>query len=513
MTSASDGPAGGGESEAVRISRGRGDVVALIGLAGLFVAVAVLEISVLGRRPLANDEATSYFIAHLDWAGFWESLVTSEANGSAFYLSLRGWLGMGRSEAVMRVLPMTFALATIPILFATARRMFGSFAAVVAAAVLSTNVMFIEHAQDLRSYSLSALLVTISSWFFLRGLHDPSSANRIGHVAASALALYAHFFSALVLLAQAGAALLYPDRRRSLRFLAPNLVAVAVLAWPLAAFVLAGDRGQVDWIPELSGEVVHDGLLDLSGMPSTVHMALLAVVLVSGVSLALARRPPDPPGPVDDADAFSAPSWRVGFALLWFALPIVVALAISLVKPLFVSRYLLVALPGFAILTAAAIASLPQRILIAAGTAGVVLAGAVEVTQWYSTEPESGYAGKAAYIRQHADPNDAIAFYAPTIIRPFGYYAGYYTEKTPASPSVIYPDRYWLGYSRTRFTPPIDRMASDANEYERVWLVTGAARDDPRVEERRAIVAELFRTCTTTTQPLVGVRLFAGCNS
>ena len=497
--------------------RDRTTAVSVFLLALVVVGLTVVELSVLDRRALANDEATSYFIAHVGWSDFWESLVTSEANGSAFYLLLRFWLEVGRSEAVLRVLPMLFAITTVPVLFAATRRMFGAPADVIAAAFLATNVMFLEHGQDLRSYSLSALLVTVSGWFFVRGLADPSIVNRVGHIVASALAMYAHFFSALVLLAQFVAMLLFPDRRRSLRFALPNFALVGVLVAPLAAFVMAGDRGQVDWIPKLSPRRVRGALVDLSGMPGIEELIVVVVVVMAGIAFALWRRPPDPaPAPARDVDensAFAAPGWRVGFACLWVILPISGALLISFFKPLFVSRYLLVALPGLALTMAVAFASLPRRVLTAAATAAVIFLAVLQARDWYPNKPEGGYADRVAFIRDHARPDDAIAFYAPTIIRPFGYYAGYYTEGKTLSPDVLYPDKNWLGYSRTRFTPPLKRIAADAGRYARVWLVAGAARDRPRVVERQKLVIALRETCTTFDQPDVGIRLFTGCDS
>ena len=497
-----------------RLPTKRPDVLAWIGLIVLVAALAVLEVSLLDRRPLANDEATSYFIAYIDWSSFWDSVATSEANGSLFYLLLRFWLNVGRSEAVLRILPLSFAIATVPFMFAIARRMFGGLVALVAAALLSTNAMFLEHGQDLRSYSLSALLVTISSWFFTRGLVDPSRANRIGHVIASALAVYAHFFAALVLVAQVLTVLLFRERRRSLRLLAADMALVTLAVVPLAAFVFFGDRGQVDWIPELSAQGIRSALLDLSGMPSTPAMLLLAGLIGAGVTFAFLRQPPGatPDKAVDGDLGRVAPSWQIGFVLLWFVLPIAGAVAISVFKPLLISRYLLVALPGLALLTAAALTSLPWRLLVGAATAVVLVLAVVEVMAWYSADPETSYVAKASYVADHAGPDDGIVFYAPTVIRPFGYYAGYYDAgEKRVSPEVIYPDKYWLGYSRTQYDPPVERITEAAATHDRVWLVSGAARDDPRVVEHRALVGALGKTCTRSIQPLVGLRLFTGC--
>ena len=493
----------------------------LIPLGILVVGMALLEVSMLDRRPLANDESTSYFIAHIGWSSFWESIRTSEANGSIFYFLLRFWLNVGRSEGVLRVLPMVFAIATVPVLFAATRLLFGWLTALVAATLIATNVMFLEHGQDLRSYSLSALLVTLSSWFFARGVANPSVGNRIGHVAASALALYAHFFSSLVLLAQLLASLLYPDRRRSLRFVGVNMAIVGLLGSPLAAFVLFNDRGQVDWIPELSPKRVREALLELSGMPSKTTMLVLGGVLVAGFALAAWKRPPDPARSAseDSTGAFEARAWRLGFAALWFILPIAGALLISVFKPLFISRYLLVALPGLAISTAVAISSLRQPLAIVAVTAGFVFLASQGISEWRATPlGKWGYSEKVNYVREAAEPGDGFFLYAPTIIRPFGYYAGYYGHGPDSSaiPPPIYPEIDWLGYSATKYRPNLERLEQEVAQHDRVWLLAGFARDKPRVRELRKIRTMLWSECSGGVSDTAfggDLELYEGCGA
>lgn len=492
----------------------------LIPLGILVIGMALLEVSMLDRRPLANDESTSYFIAHIGWSPFWESIRTSEANGSIFYFLLRFWLNVGRSEGVLRVLPMMFAVATVPVLFAATRLLFGWLTALVAATLVATNVMFLEHGQDLRSYSLSALLVTVSSWFFARGLANPSMGNRIGHVVASALALYAHFFSSLVLLAQILASLLFPHRKRSFRFVGVNMAIVGLLGSPLAVFVLFNDRGQVDWIPELSPKRVREALLELSGMPSKTTMLLLAGVLVAGFALATWKRPPDPAqSSANSNGAFASRGWRLGFAALWFILPIAGALLISVFKPLFVSRYLLVALPGLAISTAVAISSLRQPLVIVAVAAGLVFLSSQGISEWRATPMGKwGYSEKVVYVRGAAEAGDGFFLYAPTIIRPFGYYAGYYGHGPDSSaiPPPIYPEIDWLGYSATKFRPNLERLEQEVAQHDRVWLLAGFARDKPRVRELRKIRAMLWSQCTGGVSDTAfggDLELYEGCGA
>src|SRR5207245_1278918 len=60
-------------------------------------------------------------------------------------------------------------------------------------------------------------------------------------------------------------------------------------------------------------------------------------------------------------------TWRLGLLLSWLFVPIVLALAVSLVKPIFVTKYLIVCLPALILLSAKGIDSLRPRWLASTG--------------------------------------------------------------------------------------------------------------------------------------------------
>jgi mannosyltransferase len=470
----------------------------------LTLVLAVLVSYALGRRNLANDEATSFFIAQLDFSRFWESLATSEANGSLFYTLLRAWMALGESEQVLRILPAAFAVATVPVLYLLCLRLFGRAEAFAASALLTTNAFFIAQGQDLRSYSLAALLVTASTLSFERLVRRPSRLAWSAYVVLAALSMYAHFFSAFVIAAHVASLPFLGRRVVTPRRWIAAYGAVGLLISPLVFFVLFNDVGQVDWISPTTWERFQGAVRDLFGMGD---LLVLAYGLFCAVALVVTAY-------VVVKHGRSEESWKYVLVTFWLIVPIAGALAVSEFKPLFVSRYLLVAVPAGAVYAAVGITRLRSRLIYMAALLLVAVLAVPEISDWYEGPVGEGWAGKAKHVMAASRPGDAAVFYAPTIIRPFGYYAGYYTNEAPVdAPDPVYPSRGWLGYSATEYSPSYAAIARSVSQHDRVWFVTGYARDEPRQKELARMHATLTGICETADESsFTGtVKLFSGC--
>ena len=157
-------------------------------LALMTVAAAALRFLFLTRKPFWFDECFSVEVGRLSWHDMVRLLWRREANMSLYYVLLRGWLHFGSSPFFIRSLSVIFSLATLPVIFWLAGRLFDRRVALVAVALMSFNAYHIRYAQEVRSYSLFVLLATLSSGFFVATLREPSRRNRAGYVLASVLA-------------------------------------------------------------------------------------------------------------------------------------------------------------------------------------------------------------------------------------------------------------------------------------------------------------------------------------
>src|ERR1700734_80899 len=165
-------------------------------------AAAVLRFSFLVRKPFWFDECFSVEVARLGWTDFCRLMWRREANMSLYYLLLRGRLHFGSSPFFIRSLSVIISLVTLPAIFWLASRLFDRRVGLLAVALMSFNAFHIRYAQEARSYSLFVLLAILSSGFFVSALREPSLRNRCGYVLASVLAVYAHLYALLLLVAQ-----------------------------------------------------------------------------------------------------------------------------------------------------------------------------------------------------------------------------------------------------------------------------------------------------------------------
>lgn len=110
-----------------------------------------------------------------------------------FYLLSHHWLQLGRFETWLRLLPVTFGVVNILIIYYLAKTLSPK-AGLVAAFLLATNPFHVYYSQEFRSYSLLALLGTLSMLAFYKKHWSLFIIN--------ALLLYTHYSSILLILTQ-----------------------------------------------------------------------------------------------------------------------------------------------------------------------------------------------------------------------------------------------------------------------------------------------------------------------
>lgn len=330
-------------------------VVVAIGM----VAVAALAFRDITRRSLWVDEGVTAFAVTGSTRNLW-TWMKIEPHFALYELLLRGWTTVaGHGELALRLPSAMCVVATVPVLHAIARRLVDRRAAEVSVGVFAVHGFVLGYAQEARSYALMVLLSSLATLLLLRALDAPGRRDRWAlWLVVLCLAALAHPFGAL--LAVAHAAILLLHRREVPWATVARLAAVPVVVVGLLVgrLVQLGTH-RIEWIPTPSLHGVRIVARELTG---TAHTAsLVAYGAAIGVAvLAAARRP-----------AGAVERRGVAIAACLAGLPLLTALLLSTVQPVFLSRYLLVAVPGLVLLVGAGVARLPAR---AGGVAMVVLA-------------------------------------------------------------------------------------------------------------------------------------------
>jgi mannosyltransferase len=376
----------------------------------IVLLTALLDARSLGTRSIWIDEGVSLQTAHFERDEFLHFIRHEEMNMAFYHLLLRAWIRLGDDEVTVRSLSVLAALAALPAVYLLARQLFSPRVGVLSALFLALNPMHYSYARETRAYALTLLLVALGSYLFLRATSTGRSPEWIAYVLVMTLAAYSHFFAIFVIVSHGGCLLLRrQDRLKPAVF---SFAALAVLLAPILVYVtFGGQSGRVTAETPTIRDVLYVA-------PSLTGREALFFYLPAGlVALVAARgRPP----------FLATYAWSYRFLLLWLAIPIGLALALSVVaKPIFVSRYLLVCLPALVILVAAAISEVRRTWLFAAVAGAATLLAAWTVLSCHPgcrTEIED-WRGVEHLVRAEWRRGDQISFDPPYMVIPFSYYA------------------------------------------------------------------------------------------
>jgi len=395
----------------------------------IVASAALLRLVFLGARSFWGDEIVSVKLAADTWRAFDYWILRREANMALFYLLLRGWVRFGDGEAWVRSFSAICGILTVAAIYVLAKRLHGERVAWIAALLAATNACLVQFSQEARSYSMLMLLAVLSYYFFQRVLEEKSLWASAAYVVISACALYAHFFAALFICAQLASLLWLPTKQVPWRRLAFVYLSLAAAAVPVAIYILKNDVGQLYWVQPTTVSEIYKLFIFFAGASKagaaalSVISLLMCVLAVLHFSAKLRSRSPE--------------SWRIALVLSWAMVPPLIAALISIHKPVFVHRYLLISLPGYLILIALGIAQLRQKALVTLLAIFVALSG-VSIGHGY-LRPVEDWRNAVAYVLDNARENDALLPYVPYGSNNFNFYARR-IERTKSHPPFTFVD-------------------------------------------------------------------------
>jgi mannosyltransferase len=427
----------------------------------------------LGSKSILYDESATVLYARLSPLPLFRVIVGSDPNMSLYYLVLGVWVRIfGESEVAVRFPSVLFGALAVGAVYLLGCRLFGRTAGFVAGLFLALNPFMVEYAQTARSYALLALLVTLSSLFFVREIERPSRGIRTGYVIASVLAVYAHYFAVYVLAAHA--LTLVALRRRSALTREWLSVAGAILASCVPAMLIISRSGAADRI----GWIQPPSLLDFATVFShfTGRSRLLFCGLLLGGFYAtfLAWRERRP--------------WPVGFVAACLLIPLVLSFLASIARPMFLSRYLIICLPFLVLIGAAGLTRLRPPVLARGLVVLLVLVCVTRLIGFYQREGPENWRDATQYVLEASRSGDGFVFFPDYAHKPFDYYS-----RRNGVPEPPYLDEQGAA------TKP------------RIWLVvreSDATANRSAVEQVRSSLAETFQRTAQRRFSNVEVELY-----
>ena len=429
----------------------------------LFLLALGLRLLLLDGQSYWNDEGTSVALAK-------RSLLTITRDASHdihppfYYYLLHLWIKIfGESEVGVRSLSALLGATVVPLVYALARQLFDGRTALVAALLALVSPLGVYYSQEARMYILVTMLGAVSFLLLLRWLEHlvptgeqeakPGPRTPWAYVLATILMMYSHYFAFAIVVAQnllfvarwlalwprpgrggeRGANRAWP-KRLLVAWLAAQLgILLAFLPWVAVVWKQLRNWPAVSepiGLTDLLKRVLHAFSLGLTAEGAGRVSVLFGIIVILGWGIQLLQN-------VRGKRAASF-WWGATTVGAYLTVPIAAMYVLSLQRPMYNAKFLLLATPAYALLLGKAMVLASGKawfrvVWLATTFLGIVLPSAVSLRSYYQDPryARDDYRGITTYIAAAEGSQDATVVNAP------GQYetiALYYRGQSPVFP-------------------------------------------------------------------------------
>lgn len=469
----------------------------LLLLAAVLFLAALARLAFLGHKSMWYDELYSIWARKLPVSELIPDVIAA-GHPPVFNMLGHYWYVLGGSEFAVRSLSSLSGVAAVLLIYLCGKELFSRWVALTAAALAAASPFLVWYSREATSYSWLTFIVLLSLYTLLICCRKNKTRHWVLYTIVTAVALYSHYYTLVLLAAEIPVYLLLGDRSRRglVRWGTSQLVLVAVLAssliakqlgsQPVAPMNLPPFDGFVDTMRNVPLSLVLGpaGSLWLSSLVAWLAAVALLGILLSYKNsrrLLLDRR-------------FAAVGLFTGIMVLG---PVIFS---SSMFPVVSSRYYVWATPAFLLLLAALAFTVKPK--LAAGMILIVLA-ALSVETLKDTKLNQAWDMRSvmAVLANEQQPGDRVVCFPEhhCIVA-----ADFYLAQQPsfiggflvdASGSSVYmwpKGENWHGY-RTGFWDGQangdqaemisgeklrKRLNDDLQNTDRVWLFSGDGSND-----------------------------------
>lgn len=443
-------------------------------LGGMVLLSAALSYFFFAGQSLRLDEAQSLWQSSRS-AGDILTIVSQDVHVPLYEEILHFWrLYIGDSVTSGRLLSLLFFLCSIPAIYALGKLAYNRTIGLFGALLLCISPFMNWYGNEIRMYTLFALMVILNQYFYLRIFKAPERLPRehgphdgaawVGYAVTAVIGAFVHYFFFLNLLAQA--IFYFFEWRRFpkgsfVRFLiTAGLVLAAFAPWAWYVWFQGQAQNQQPLLPIPSSVNLFSTFSQfLFGFQSdninTIFLSLWPVTIIFGfLTLRRSKRL----SPVSE------------YFMLTILLSVGLAFFVSFIVPVFVSRYLIFTVPSLYLLLLSLFSNYaPRPATIARWGLVAVMFVTLGVEIISPTTPvKENYREAADYIANNATAQDIIILSAPFSVYPVQYY---YRGPAPIATIPMW-DQYAYG-PIPPFVPDQlpSQVAQLTQDHQNVWLL------------------------------------------
>jgi len=450
----------------------------------LFVVIlsCLVTISTLIFQSIRLDEAQSLWVATKSVPEIFH-LDAQDVLVPFYEVLLHFWIQLfGTTIAAARILSFLFFVVTLPFLYQLGKEAGNRKIAIVTITLFSLSPFIMWYSSEAHMYTLFALVTTVNHLFFLRFVRSHGRTGKFGYFVTTILGLYTHYFFILLLITQFAFLLLSlltnndfemgvqnelkTQTNRSFHLLCTWIailifVGVCFLPWVIYFIESGAAANTQPLIPPPTSSSLFQAFSNflLGFQSSTLQSFFISLWPVLALSLFL----------VFTRNTKQEVEYSTYFALATF-LPIILVFLGSRIRPIFLTRYLILVTPTLFFLIAWLLAGYQNRIArLGLALLFCCMFALLVYQNIASTTPvKENYEAVANYLAEHATGSDIIAVSAPFTIYPIEYaYSGNTKIVT-----IPYWNRLQQGaipkYSHANF---IQQMKSYQTQYIHLFVV------------------------------------------
>lgn len=398
-------------------------------LVGFILIVISLSFLFFSQQSLRLDEAQSLWQTSHTFTGMLK-VVGQDVHVPLYHIILHYWqFFFGNDVFTARFLSLLFFVAVIPAMYLLGETLYGRRAGIMGALLVSVSPFLNWYGNEIRMYSLFTLLTILNQYFFVRIFKGRDMRGAwFGYGLTALLGMYTHYFFGLVILTQIIFFAIHHEAfpRGSLaRFLGIGaVVAIGFAPWLWWVYSLGAAEGMRPLLAAPTTTNVFNTFSQfLFGFQddhvNSLLVSLWPLAVLFGF-LAMRRG--------------QALSRETQYLILAVFVPILVVFAVSFVfQPIYLTRYLVIALPALYLVLVALTETYPKGLAFMVQSVFVMLMlcmlGVEIVSAAVPVKEE--YRSVATFLADHAKPQDVVVVSAPFTIYPMEYsYKGYASLET-----------------------------------------------------------------------------------
>ncbi len=349
-------------------------------------------------------------------------LTSQDVNLPLYGIIMHFWLQiLGINIVRARLLSLIFFLITLPVLYQLIKESSDSDHAILTVAFFAFSPFILWYTSEARTYTLFILIACLQQLYFLRLIRSGGNNGKFGYFIGTALGFYTHYFFIFLLIAQIVfvLSLRIVKGKNKNRLIKRHLILdfgglLVFIPWIYYIFRTGGAVNTQPLIPiPNSYSVVQTFVNFVVGFQSqSIQAVLISLWPLSTVILFL---------------MFTHRKQKlvknVEYFFLVTFLPIILVFLISFIKPIFLSRYLILVTPTLFFIIAWIILSNSKKISFYLSVLILLLMFSFLMFQNISaaTPSKENYSEVSQYLNQYTTPEDIVAITAPFTIYPIEY--------------------------------------------------------------------------------------------